>query len=87
MPDETRINKNSVAENVSDLKEAQHSSPEQQRQPVIAHDRRSRLRRSEEAACPEDADGCGPRYRRRIVGQETLFKKEESGIATSCFAR
>lgn len=54
MPD--KANKPSLAQNVSDRKETKYSSPEQQAKPVLAHDRRTRSRRSDDAVEPiEDA--------------------------------
>lgn len=54
MPGNARLNKPSLAPNVSDQEKAKHSPPEQQNNPVM--DRRTHSRRSGEAAVPiEDA--------------------------------
>ena len=49
MPGNARNNKLSLAQNVSERKEATRATPQQQN-PVVARERRTRIRRSGEAA-------------------------------------
>ena len=51
MPGNARNNKPSLAQNVSERKEATHATPEE-KNPVVARERRTRIRRSGEAADP-----------------------------------
>ena len=52
MPEKSRLNKPSLEYDVSDRGEPKHSSREEQAKPPIAHERRTRSRRSEDAAGP-----------------------------------